>query len=77
MKKLLIVALLFSLKQISAQVCFNNAVYYPAVATPSSVCNADFNNDGFVDMAVNDFNGNRVYVLINTGLASMPIMVNI
>lgn len=55
----------------NAQVCFNTATNYVAGATqPLSVCYADFNNDGKLDLATSNDNSNKVSVFLGTGTGS-------
>src|ERR1035437_10063009 len=79
MKKLLFIALLFSIKQVNAQVCFSPASGSPFTAgtAPRSVISADFNDDGKKDLAVvNDNTSGSVSVFLGTGPGSFGAATN-
>jgi len=76
MKKILFIALLFSLTQVNAQVCFKPATIDTAGTFPNSICISDFNNDGFKDLAVANGNDNNVSILLGTGTGSFGTATN-
>ncbi len=54
----------------TSSLCFSPAVNYPVKLSPSAVVSADFNGDGFADLAVSDYSSDSVSVLLNTGTGS-------
>ncbi len=76
MKKLVIIALLFGVKQINAQVCFSQATNFAVVNGAASVINADFNADGFADLAVANNGSGNISVLIGNGAGSFGAATN-
>ena len=61
--------MLGSMPAVHAQsgVCFNPHVDYVAGSGPYSVCSADYNGDGSIDMSMTNFTANTVMVFMNTG----------
>ncbi len=51
---------------------FAPAVNYAVGTTPASVFAADFDNDGYKDLAVANWGSNNVSVLMNTGYGTFP-----
>jgi hypothetical protein len=76
MKKLLILALLFSIKQADAQVCFSLPTNYPVGSGASGVVSADFNGDGFADMAVSNNADGNVSIFLGTGTGTFGTAAN-
>ena len=73
MKKILLPLLIVCTHQIKAQttsICFSSAVGNAISSSPMSICNADFNNDGFIDLATANNNANNVSVLLGNGTAN-------
>src|ERR1700739_3340058 len=74
-KTLLILSIAFCLTS-NAQLCFSPAVNYPTGTNPFSVCSADFNGDGKMDVALADNGTNKVSVLLNTGSGTFGTSTN-
>jgi hypothetical protein len=53
----------------------NAAVNYSAGSQPYGIVSADFNGDGFPDLAIADFSGNNVTILLNNGHGQFPTAV--
>src|SRR4051812_6802689 len=77
MKKLLkiLTIILFSFCEksamnLNAQVCFNPITNYTAGTVPYSVISSDFNGDSKIDLAVTNYGGNNISVLLGTGLGT-------
>ena len=52
---------------IIGQVCLNPPVNYIRAATGASVCNADFNGDGKIDIATSDYSTNSLSIFLGRG----------
>lgn len=48
-------------------ICFSPATNYAAGSNPYGVASADFNNDGFMDLAVANWGSSNVSILLNNG----------
>jgi hypothetical protein len=70
MKKLLILAFLFGIKQMNAQVCFGEATTYATGSGAASIVYADFNADGNKDFAVSNNGSGDISILLGTGTGS-------
>ena len=57
-------------------VSFGPAANFPAGSTPLYMALGDFNADGIQDLAVNNFNGNNVSILLGTGTGSFAAPTN-
>jgi len=76
MKKLVIIALLFSIKQVNAQICFSPSTEFAVGTGAASVVSADFNGDGFADLAVANNGTGDISILIGTGTGSFGAATN-
>src|SRR5437867_302701 len=77
MKKILLIVLLFIIKQVNAQLAWFSPPTNFAINTgPTSVITADFNGDGLKDLATADYNSNYVSILIGTGTGSFGAVTN-
>ena len=78
MKKLIILIVISSVVEKSyaqASACFNTDSF--AVATyPISICKADFNGDGKMDLATANYTSGNVSVLLNTGVGNFGTATN-
>ena len=70
MKKLLILAFLFGIKQVNAQICFGDATTYATGTGAASIVYADFNADGNKDFAVSNNGSGDISILLGTGTGS-------
>ena len=60
---------MLSVKQINAQFCFNTpAIYASTGSSPESIASADFNGDGFADLAVVNSGNSNVTIFLSNGL---------
>ena len=66
MRKLSILLLFIWLTKINAQVCFNTPSLLPAGTQPVSICYADFNTDGKIDLATSN-RSDSIEVFLGTG----------
>jgi hypothetical protein len=68
-RPLLFLLSLFIFSTIKAQLCFNNGVNYSANETTRNVTSADFNNDGYPDIAAVHYNtsSTKMSVWLNNG----------
>jgi hypothetical protein len=57
-------------------VCFSPAVIYPVGANPYSIASTDFNGDGIADLAVANWGGSSVSVLLGTGTGTFGAATN-
>src|ERR1700758_1487192 len=76
MKKIIFIVLFFCIKQINAQICFNPDSNFVAATGPDAVISADFNGDGFADLAVANQTSNNISVLLGTGTGSFGVTTN-
>jgi len=60
----------------NAQVCFNPVTNFATGIFHYSVTNADFNGDGYTDIAAANMNSNNVSVLFGTGTGSFGAVTN-
>jgi hypothetical protein len=67
MKKLLILAFLFGIKQVNAQICFGEATTYATGSGAASIVYTDFNADGNKDFAVSNNGSGDISILLGTG----------
>ena len=75
MKKLFLFILLVWIKQVNAQVCFESAANFSTGSYPNSLISADFNGDGFVDLATANNMANNVSVLLGNGAGGFNVGV--
>src|SRR4051812_3638295 len=68
--KLLLFILLFSINRLAAQMCFEPKTSYSAGINTSSLCYADFNGDGYMDVAAANKTG-TVSILLGNGTGSL------
>ncbi|MBK7762886.1 MAG: VCBS repeat-containing protein [Bacteroidetes bacterium] len=78
MKKFLSIGIMlcFSLYATS-QISFPSGTYFSVGSSPTSLCNADFNNDGNMDFASGNFNGNSITIRPGNGLGGFGTAVTI
>ena len=72
----LLVSLLWGSSKSFAQICFIPATNFATDAYPFSTACADFNGDGFVDLAVANSSGADVSILLGTGTGSFGTATN-
>jgi hypothetical protein len=68
---LFIATLFLSISPVSAQLCLNTAVSFNSDYDPFDLCHADFNRDGFEDIAIANRNGTNIIVLLGDGLGNL------
>ena len=76
MKKLLFFILLLAVKQVDAQLCFDPVANYKSGSHSSSVTDADFNGDGFIDLAVTNSYSFKLAVLLGNGMGSFASAIS-
>jgi len=67
MRKELTVILLFFVTYMKAQVCFNPSISNTIKPYPWAICSADFNGDGFIDLASSSDVNDTISVFMGTG----------
>lgn len=60
----------------STDVCFNTATDFAAGTTPYSICAADFNGDGFTDIAVANSGSGNISVLLGNSAGNLSSATN-
>lgn len=76
MKKFLLIILLGYINQINAQGCFNSATTYSTISSPYTICNADFNGDGKIDLVTANPYSNNVSLFLGTGTGTFSSPTN-
>src|SRR5437763_168021 len=76
MKKILFLLPFFCAVKLNAQFCFSQSYNNGTGTAPYGICNADFNNDGFVDLAGADGNL-AVHIWLGNGSGGFTPWVNI
>jgi hypothetical protein len=61
---------------IIGQVCLNPPVNYIRAATGGGVCNADFNGDGKIDIAISEYSTNSLSIFLGSGLGTFTFYGN-
>jgi hypothetical protein len=59
-----------------SSISFSSAVNYTVGLQPSSIAIADFNGDGFKDLAVTNYNSNNVSILLGSGTGAFGAPTN-
>lgn len=70
MKKILLITLLFNIKQIIAQVCFSSETNFAAGTNSEKIIKGDFNSDGLIDLATCNPGSNDVSIFLGIGNGS-------
>ncbi|MGZ3864712.1 MAG: FG-GAP-like repeat-containing protein [Bacteroidia bacterium] len=78
MKKLLLIAsgIILGMNVAEAQLCLGQSIQYSTGSNPYSICKADFNNDGKMDLATANSYGAGVSVLLGDGAGTFGSPIN-